>query len=112
MRTGSSLPSITTASAVLVAIAVSATSCITTSSTMESWVGKPESELLSIWGLPDSSRKLDDGRVIHTWKTIGGKRNSVRTCRQTFTISTNGKVEHWGYKGCGRWQPTWLQGTT
>jgi len=79
---------------------------------MESWVGKPESELLSSWGLPDSSRKLDDGRVIHTWKTSWGKRNTLRTCRQTFTISTNGKVEQWAYKGCGRWQRESQQGAT
>jgi hypothetical protein len=107
MRTGSSLPSIIRASALLVAIAVSATSCITTSSYMKSWVGKSETELLANWGAPDSSRKLDDGRVIHTWRTIWGGRDKVHTCRQTFAISANGEVESSAYNGCARLQPKW-----
>ena len=105
MRAGRSLPSIARASALLVAIAVSAISCVSTTSLMDAWIGKTESELLSSWGSPDSSRKMDDGRVIHTWKSVWGKRNSVRTCRQTFTISTNGKVERASYKGCAKWKP-------
>ena len=105
MTTRSRLASITSVCAVLVAIAVSATSCISTSNDMESWVGKSEAELLSNWGSPDSSRKLDDGRVIHTWKTLWGKRDNIHTCRQTFTISANGEVERSSHKGCAPWKP-------
>ena len=107
MRTGIHLPSITKASAMLVAIAVSATSCITTSSYMKSWVGKSETELLSSWGSPDSSRKLDDGRVIHTWRSIWGGRDNVHTCRQIFSISADGVVENSASNGCARLRPKW-----
>ena len=105
MRTGRSLFSAARASALLVAIAVSAIACVSTTSLMNSWIGKSESELLSSWGAPDTSRKMDDGRVIHTWKSLWGKRNNVRTCRKTFTISTAGKVEGAAYNGCAKWKP-------
>jgi hypothetical protein len=79
-------------------------SCVSTSSVMSSWVGKPESELLSSWGSPDSSRRLDDGRVVHTWTTMWNDQYSVHTCRQTFTVSSTGTVERWSHNGCSRWQ--------
>ncbi len=104
IKTRSSLASNARLVAVLIAIAVSATSCITTSNVMRSWVGKSESELLIGWGAPYSSRQLDDGRTIHTWRTYWGKRENIRTCLQTFTISAKGEVEKWSYKGCARLQ--------
>ena len=88
----------------LFAIAVLAASCVTTSNAMRSWVGKSESEILSEWGAPYSSRKLSDGRTVHTWRTIWGKQGNVRTCLQTFTISADGEIEKWSYKGCARLQ--------
>jgi hypothetical protein len=89
---------------VLVAIAMFTTSCATTSREMNSWIGKPESELLTSWGAPYVSQELDDGRVVHTWRTIWGKRDNIRTCRQTFTISTKGEIESSSYRGCPRLQ--------
>jgi len=90
-----------------VAVAIAATSCVTTSREMKSWVGKPESELLISWGAPHSSQKQDDGRVLYTWRTIWGKRDNIRECLQTFTVSANGEVEDSSYEGCPRAQPIW-----
>lgn len=92
---------------VFVAIAMSATSCVSTSGEMKSWIGKPESELLTSWGAPYSSQELDDGRIVHTWRTIWGKRDNVRECLQTFTVSANKKVADSSYEGCPRSQPIW-----
>jgi hypothetical protein len=90
----------TWAGVVFVAIAMSLTSCAFTSTDTKAWIGKSESELLSSWGGPYSSRKLDDGRVVHTWRTIWGRRDNVRTCLQTFTISAKSEVEGSSSRGC------------
>ena len=90
MRIGASPSSIMRASVVLVAIAASATSCVSASLVMNSWVGKSESELLSSWGSPDSRQKLDDGRVIYTWRNVWTSYENIRTCRKNFTISSEG----------------------
>ena len=92
---------------ILLAIALSATSCASTSREMKSWIGKPETELLTSWGPPYASQELDDGRVVHTWRTIWGKRDNIRTCRQTFTISAKKEIESSSYRGCPRLQSTW-----
>ena len=89
---------------ILLAIAMSATSCASTSREMKSWIGKPETELLTSWGPPYASLQLDDGRVVHTWRSIWGKRDNVRTCLKIFTISTDGEVEGSSYRGCARLQ--------
>jgi len=91
----------------LVALAVSLAACVSTSTVMKSWVGKPESDLLSTWGSPDSSRRLDDGRVVHTWTTMWNDQYKVHTCRKTFTIATDGTVERWSFSDCPRWQRRW-----
>ena len=100
MRSGGSLLLATRASIVLVAIAMSATSCAFTSTDTESWIGKSEDELLSSWGPPYASRQLDDGRVVRTWKSIWGRRDNVHTCLQTFTISTESTIEGSSSRGC------------
>jgi hypothetical protein len=92
---------------ILLAIAMSATSCASTTREMNFWVGKPESELLASWGPPNASRQLDDGRVVHTWRTIWGKRDNVRTCLQTFAISAKKEIESSSYRGCPRFQSIW-----
>jgi hypothetical protein len=104
MTTRSRLVSKARSIAALIAIAVLASSCVTTSTVMRSWVGKSETELLTEWGAPYASQKLNDGRTVHTWRTIWGKRENFRTCLQTFTISAGGEVEKWSYKGCARLQ--------
>ena len=92
---------------ILLAIALSATSCSSTSREMKSWIEKPETELLTSWGPPYASLQLDDGRVVHTWRTIWGKRDNIRTCLQTFTISAKKEIESSSYRGCPRLQSTW-----
>jgi hypothetical protein len=104
MKSAGDLPSIMKTSAVLFVIAIAATSCASTSHEMKSWIGKPEAELLTSWGPPYASQQLDDGRVVHTWRTIWGKRDNIRTCRQTFTISPDKAVESSSYRGCPRMQ--------
>lgn len=67
---------------------------------MQSWVGADESQLLSSWGAPDTSLDTADGKRIHTWKTLWNYNGNMYTCRQSFTIDTEGKVEKWSYAGC------------
>lgn len=67
---------------------------------MQSWVGSDESQLLSSWGAPNSSLEAGDGKKIHTWITLWNYNGNVYTCRQSFTIDTEGKVERWSYSGC------------
>ena len=67
---------------------------------MSSWVGKSESELLMRWGAPDTSIRTDDGKKVLTWKDVWNDRYHVYTCRKSFTIGNDGKVERWRYDGC------------
>jgi hypothetical protein len=67
---------------------------------MQSWVGSDESQLLSAWGAPDTSLETEDGKRIHTWKTMWNYNGSMYTCRQSFTINAERKVEKWAYVGC------------
>lgn len=73
--------------------------CTTTQSVMESWVGARESELLSSWGAPYSSINTQDGKRVLTWQNYWGQYNQ-NVCRQTFTVGSNGRIEHWSYSGC------------
>lgn len=70
--------------------------CTTLDSKMNSWVGQPESKLLTEWGSPDSAMWLDDGSKVFTWNHYwkGGK------CRKTFTINPQGYVEKYSNSGC------------
>lgn len=81
-------------------LGLATTACVSTDDRMRSWVGKDESELLSQWGAPDSALQANDGKRILTWKTLSGEGGNLYTCRQSFTIGTDGKVERWSYAGC------------
>lgn len=75
--------------------------CVSLSEVMQSWVGKSESELLSRWGAPDTSAQAGDGKRVLTWKNIWNDGyGNLYTCRKSFTIGTDGKVERWSYAGC------------
>lgn len=67
---------------------------------MSSWLGKSESELLMRWGAPDTSIRTEDGKKVLTWKDVWSDRYNVYTCRKSFTIGSDGKVERWRYDGC------------
>jgi hypothetical protein len=77
------------------------TGCVSLSDVMSSWVGKSESELLSRWGAPDSSAQTGDGKRVLTWKNIWSNGyGNLYTCRKSFTIGSDGKVERWSYASC------------
>ena len=80
------------------------TGCVSTSEIMQSWVGTEESELLSKWGAPDSSAQASDVKKILTWKVLWNDGGNIYTCRKSFTISKEGKVEKWAYAGCPNYQ--------
>lgn len=81
------------------------TGCVSTADVMKSWTGQSETELLSRWGAPDSSIQTGDGKRILTWKTLWNSQNNIYTCRKSFTVGADGKVERWSYSGCPRYQP-------
>lgn len=68
---------------------------------MQSWVGEEESKLLSTAGAPDTAIDTNDGKKVLTWKNMWtDNRGNIHTCRRSFTISENGKVEKWSYSDC------------
>jgi hypothetical protein len=92
------------ASALVVLLCLISTGCVSTSELMQSWVGTDESELLSRWGAPDSSAQTNDGRKILTWKILWNDGANIYTCRKSFTIGKDAKVEKWSYAGCPQYQ--------
>ena len=103
-------------------------SCATTANyenILESWVGHPESELVSSWGIPDGSYETGEKKyLIYNYSKssyIPGTKPSYRTniigntayttssggspgfmvnkrCKTTFTI-TNGTIVNWDWMG-------------
>jgi hypothetical protein len=67
--------------------------------TMQSWVGKPEAQLLASWGAPTNREVLDGGVKVYTWVDVWYWRGQQHTCRKTFTIA-NGEVQQWSYADC------------
>ena len=73
--------------------------CTTTANKMASWVGRPEADLLSSWGAPDSSANLPNGTKIYTWKQPWQDANGgFHQGRATFTVDANGNVVNWSYQ--------------
>ncbi|WP_202970064.1 hypothetical protein [Pararhizobium polonicum] len=82
----------------------------TTWDIMNTWVGSSEDDLVTSWGLPDSSYTLSDGSKIlsyeHVWKKSSihaqefGYRSAgdYRNCVQKFLIE-NGTVTKWDASG-------------
>lgn len=65
--------------------------CTSTSDIMQTWIGSPESKLVSNWGAPDRSLKTDDGKEILTWNGRNGYGGII--CQKTFVISKAGYIE-------------------
>ena len=86
------------AAAVVIGMLLSA---CTTGSTMKSWVGAPERELIASWGAPDRTVKLPDGAKLDTWITKSPSKSGVHSCEKTFTVDSQGKVTESSYRGCG-----------
>ncbi len=68
-------------------------------STMASWVGQAEEELIAAWGAPTRSVTLANGTRVHTWESPYG-RNGQRLCRQSFTLSNAGRILSFSLQGC------------
>lgn len=67
---------------------------------MRTWVGKPEAQLVSTWGAPDSKQDVA-GATVYTWTDVWYWQGQQHTCRKTFTIR-GGQVETWSYTDCSR----------
>jgi hypothetical protein len=91
----------------LVLVAGLALACVSSSSVMQSWVGKSSSELITAWGAPDKTAALDGGASAMTWVTVSGNQYGVATCRRTFVADVQGVVRRWSYSGCPRLQRRW-----
>jgi hypothetical protein len=73
--------------------------CNSTSNSSSNWIGKQDSELIAAWGEPDNTITLQDGRKILSWD-IYNNPSQVVPCRQSFTISADGKVEDFTTSNC------------
>ncbi len=78
-------------------------------SAMQSWVGKPESVLIGVWGVQNASAAIADGGKVDTWVTnwdstmwIGQSyaESVAHSCRKSFTINSEGTVTSWAYNDC------------
>lgn len=65
------------------------------STTLGSWVGHGEAELVSQWGAPDRSLELKDGSRVLTWE-----RNGRNGCIPSFTVDSSGVVRNWSHRNC------------
>jgi hypothetical protein len=73
--------------------------CVTTKSAMQSWIGRPESDLVTQWGAPHRSTDTRDGKRVLTWEKRWGECGQ-NTCRQSFTVDETGIIRQWSYDGC------------
>ena len=70
--------------------------CVSLSARMQSFMGRPDTELVSRWGAPDRKVTLSDSSVVMTWDNFAG-------CVQNLTFSKTGIAERWSMsRGCGR----------
>lgn len=58
---------------------------------MKAWFGHSKYDLVSAWGVPDRSEKLDNGKQVLTWDARNGYGQII--CNNTFTIDSNDKVD-------------------
>jgi len=73
--------------------------CVSTANPAQQWVGRPATELLSVWGQPDIAVSLDDGRRILTWISYE-EPGDILPCRRSFTVSPDGIVEKFSASAC------------
>ena len=73
----------------LLAIA-SLAGCASTYNEMDKWMGHNETEIVSLWGDPYSTRETQDGMRILTWKKYNF--NQDKTCTKSFTVDKYGKI--------------------
>jgi hypothetical protein len=73
--------------------------CVTTRDVMQSWVGAPESRLVSAWGVPDKVLDTRDGNRMMTWESRWGNRLQF-VCRKTFTVDKGGIIRQGSWQNC------------
>jgi len=84
------------------ALALVVLSACATSSLMNGWVGKPESQLLAAWGKPDKDAALAGGGKVDTWV----RTDWLHDCEKTFTIDPKGTIVGWSDSDCPIWNDT------
>ncbi len=72
----------------------------TTKSAMNSWIGRPDSQLITSWGTPDRTASFPDGAKVDTWVTTWRDDFGMHTCRKTFTVGAGGAVVKAEYSDC------------
>lgn len=66
------------------------------SSLMESWVGKPATDVVIRWGPPNIQTRLDDSTTLLTWEI----RRDGEACRRNFAVGADGLIKRWGTTNC------------
>ena len=74
--------------------------CVNTSEVLNSWIGASEDQLVSTWGVPTSTYKLNNGFKLIEYKRLTGIYGQNH-CTRTFTINTSGIVTNWKQTGLG-----------
>ncbi len=72
------------------AVVLTLTGCASTYNEMEKWMGQKDTEIISLWGTPSSTRVTEDESKVLTWKNYNFNRD--RTCTKSFTVDKKGII--------------------
>ena len=81
-------------------LAILISACVNTSEVLNTWIGKSEDLLVSSWGIPTSTYKLNNGSKLIEYKRLTGI-TGQNHCTRTFTVNANGIVTNWRQTGLG-----------
>lgn len=77
-----------------------AAACASTDSYMQSWVGKPVSDVVAVWGAPVRQFQMADGSLNYTWSTYYTTGGFSNECRRSFTVDDAQIIKSYSYSGC------------
>ncbi|MFQ5699337.1 MAG: hypothetical protein ACE5IL_13765 [Myxococcota bacterium] len=82
----------------LVGLGLSA--CLTPQMNLERWRGHTRDDVIAHWGAPDSETSLTGGRRVVTWTSTWGLWILGGTCRESFTLTSEHRVDGWTFSDC------------
>ena len=64
---------------------------------LNTWLDKPEEELVAAWGVPERSQRLTDGGQALEYRRANNDGNLL--CTTLFTSDVYGMIRTWAYRG-------------
>jgi hypothetical protein len=79
------------------------TGCTTTSSVMNSWVGRNINDVVQSWG-PPTNQFSGGGTTTYSWTNFWSNQYQINQCVQSFTVNSSGTITNFSYNNCPRLQ--------